>query len=168
VLVWGKISFTGDGYATAIAAGLLATLSYGIAANYTKARLTGVDPLVIATGSQIGAAVTLLPLALLTWPTGPVSARAWFSVILMGIASTGIAYILYFRLIAHVGPAKAISVTFLVPLFAVLFGYIFLEEPLTLQMAIGGAVVVLGTAISTGLVKPIFRHPSIAVRGRLE
>jgi drug/metabolite transporter (DMT)-like permease len=157
VLVWGRVSLTTDGAGLAILAGLGASLSYGIAANYTREHLSAVDPLVIATGSQIGAALALLPLALWTWPEQAVSARAWVTVVVMGIASTGIAYMLYFRLIAHVGPAKAITVTFLVPVFAVVWGYGFLDEALTLQMALGGAVVLLGTGISTGLIKPMLR-----------
>jgi drug/metabolite transporter (DMT)-like permease len=135
-------------------AALVATLSYGIAASYTKRRLTGVDPLAVATGSQVGAALVLAPLALLAWPARPVSFTAWASVIVMGVACTGIAYILYFRLIAHVGPARAIAVTFLVPAFAILWGAVFLGEAVTMQTAVAGLVVLAGTALSTGLVKP--------------
>jgi drug/metabolite transporter (DMT)-like permease len=98
LLAWGKVSFKPSGSGLAIAAALVATLSYGIAASYTRRRLAGVDPLAVATGSQIGAALVLAPLALLAWPARPVSAAAWASVVVMGVACTGIAYILYFRL----------------------------------------------------------------------
>ncbi len=157
VLTWDKASFKADNSGLAILAGLTATLFYGLAASYTKKQLTGVDPLAIATGSQIGAAIVLLPLALLTWPTHQVSSAAWLSVLVMGVASTGVAYILFFRLIANVGPARAITVTFLVPIFAVLWGAVALDEKLTVQMFLGGIIVLAGTALSTGAIKPQFR-----------
>ncbi len=156
-LAWGKVSFKPGGSGLAVVAALVATLSYGIAASYTKRRLAGVDPLAVATGSQVGAALALAPLALLAWPAQPVSFTAWASVVVMGVACTGIAYILYFRLIAHVGPTRAIAVTFLVPAFAILWGAAFLGEGITMQTAAAGLVVLAGTALSTGLVKPAQR-----------
>jgi EamA-like transporter family. len=91
---------------------------------------------------------------------------AWASVFVMGAACTGIAYILYFRLIAHVGPARALAVTFLVPAFGILWGAAFLGEDVTMQTAVAGLVVLAGTALSTGLVKPggIWRALSPAKR----
>ena len=152
ILVWNKISFQLDGAALAIPAAILASLFYGVAANYTKKNLSSANSLAVATGSQIGASILLLPGAILLWPENSISAQAWASVIVMGIASTGIAYILYFRLIAHVGPAKAITVTFLVPAFAVLWGAIFIDEHLTTNMVFGSAVILTGTALATGLI----------------
>ena len=74
----------------------------------------------------------------------------------MGLAvlCTGVAYILYFRLIEHAGPARALAVTFLVPVFAVVYGAVVLSEEVTGWMVFCGAVIVLGTALSTGLLKP--------------
>lgn len=154
VLTWGNVSLKGEGGGLAVLAGLGAALSYGMAASYTKKHLTGVDTLAVATGSQLGAALVLAPLALWAWPAHEVSGTAWTSVLVMGIASTGIAYILFFRLIASIGPARAITVTFLVPIFAVFWGAVALDETLTGQMIAGGAVVLLGTALSTGAIKP--------------
>ena len=151
ILVWDKISFVFEGAGLAIPAALLASLLYGISANYTKKHLTGVAPLAVATGSQIAATLLLLPVAIWSWPADPVSTRAWLAVIVMGVASTAIAYMLYFRLIANVGPARAISVTFLVPGFAVLWGALFLSEGLTSSMIIGCVVILVGTALATGL-----------------
>lgn len=153
VLVWDKASFEPGGSGLAVAAGLLGSLSYGVAANYATRRLSGVDPLAVATGSQVGAAIVLLPLALASWPAGPVSMLAWASVVVMGVASTGLAYILYFRLIANVGPARAIAVTFLVPVFATLWGNLLLDEAVSGRMLLGGGIVLLGTALSTGLLR---------------
>ena len=69
----------------------------------------------------------------------------------MGIASTGFAYILYFRLIANVGPAKAITVAYLIPAFAVIWGALFLDETVTALMIIGCLIIFLGTALVTGV-----------------
>jgi drug/metabolite transporter (DMT)-like permease len=154
VLSWGKASFVAGGSGMAILAATAAALSYGIAASYARRRLAGVDALAVATGSQAGAALVLAPLAIAWWPQQPVSPTAWASTLVMGVACTGIAYILYFRLIARAGPTRAITVTFLVPVFAVLWGAMVLGEALTWQMLGGGLVILLGTALSTGLLDP--------------
>jgi len=152
-LVWGRISFRPGGTGLAVVAALAATLSYGVAASYAKRRLGGVDPLAVAAGSQIAAALLLAPAALFLWPAGPVSPRAWGAVAALGVACTAVAYVLYFRLIAHVGPARAISVTFLIPPFAIAWGAMLLGEPLGARTLAGALVVLAGTALATGLVK---------------
>ena len=132
---------------------LLATGCYAIAASFTKRYMASVPPLVSATGSQLSAAVVLVPLAAWTWPDHAVSAHAWAAVGALGVVCTGVAYILYFRIIERAGPAKALSVTFAIPVFAVLYGVVLLNEAVTPWMLACGAVVIVGTALSTGLVK---------------
>ncbi len=153
VLVWGKVSFKGDGSGWAVLAGLAASLSYGISANYTKRHLHGVDPLANATGSQIAATILLLPLAVMYWPAQSPSLTSWLAVIALGIACTGIAYILFFRLIAHVGPTKAVAVTYLLPIFGMLWGALFLSEGVTGNMIAACVVILIGTAFANGLIK---------------
>ena len=150
LLVWERIGQGSTGWA--VAACLLASVCYGLAANYTRVRLAGVESAVIAGGSQLGAALALAPLAWALWPAEPPSALAWAAVLTLGIACTGLAYLLYFRLIDRVGPARAIAVTFLVPVFGIGFGAAFLGEAIGWQMIAGSAVVLLGTALATGLV----------------
>jgi drug/metabolite transporter (DMT)-like permease len=156
VLVWGKIDLKPGGTqwaaTLAIGAALLASLSYGVAANYTKRRLAGVNTVAVATGSQVAAALALAPFALATWPAEKIGARDWSAAIALGVACTGLAYILYFRLIDRIGAMRAASVTFLIPLFAVLWGAVFLGEAITLQMVAGGAVILVGTALALGIV----------------
>lgn len=165
VLVWGKVSFKGDGSGLAVLAGLAASLSYGISANYTKRHLTGVDPLANATGSQIAATIILLPLAIYFWPDTMPSLRSWLCVIALGIACTGVAYILFFRLIAHVGPTKAVAVTYLLPIFGMLWGTLFLDENITLNMIAACCVILLGTAFANGLLKwPSAKTDAIAAK----
>lgn len=138
--------------ALAIGACLLAALMYGITANFTKRHLTGVPSLTLAIGSQISAAVVVALPAWWTWPAVNPPATAWGAAVLLAVLCSGVAYILYFRLIARLGPAGASSVTFLIPLFAVAWGALFLDERPTLAMAGGGAVILLGTALATGMI----------------
>jgi len=156
VLTWGKIDFKPGASefagTLAIAACLLATMSYGVAANLTKRQLAQVDSLAVATGSQCGAALSLAPLAIIFWPTVMPGGGAWLATITLAIACTGVAYILYFRLIARIGAMRAASVTFLIPPFATVWGAMFLGEALTTQMIAGGAVILAGIALALGLV----------------
>lgn len=137
----------------AVLACLGACLSYGISASATRRYLVGVPSLATATGSQIGATLFLALPALWFWPAQMPSLHAWMALTVLGVASTGVAYILFFRLIAQAGPAKALTVTFLVPVFAVFYGAVFLHEPITAWMLICAAVIVCGVALSAGIVK---------------
>jgi drug/metabolite transporter (DMT)-like permease len=138
--------------ALGIAACVGAAVLYGIAANFSRRFLSGVPPMALAAGSQFSAAAVLLLPALWSWPTAQPSAAAWLSAGALAIACTALAYVLYFRLIAHAGPANAMSVTLLIPAFAMAWGGLFLGERPTGSMLLGCAVVLLGTALSTGLV----------------
>ena len=135
----------------AIAACLVGTLLYGHAGSYAKRTLSGVPSMVMAAGTQLAAAAALLLPALLTWPTAVPGTRDWLAAAALAVLASGLAYILYFRLIGRVGPTAASSVTFLVPVFAALWGGLFLGETVTLAMAIGGGVILAGTALVLGL-----------------
>jgi drug/metabolite transporter (DMT)-like permease len=139
--------------AVAIAACVAATVLYGFAANFTRRFLTGVPPLALAAGSQLTATLALSLPAWWWWPSTVPSASAWGAATGLAVVCTGLAYLLFFRLIAHVGAAQAISVTFLIPGFAMLWGWLFLHEAPTTAMLLGCAVILLGTALSTGLIK---------------
>ena len=154
-LAWDKASFkAGADHAGfwAVLACAAATLCYGVAANATKRFLAGVSPLAVATGSQFSAALLLALPAAVLWPAAAPSGVAWGSALALAALCTALAYILYFRLMSRVGPTNAVSVTFLIPLFAILWGAIFLGEAVTLQMVMGGAVVLVGIALALGLV----------------
>jgi len=153
ILVWDKIGGGLPSVWLAIGAVLVATLLYGFAVNYSKQRLAGVPPFVVAFGSQFFATVVLLPFALFYWPSGAISTSAWYAVLGLGVVCTGFAYILYFRLIENVGSAYAASVTFLIPIFGVVWGAVFLREEVSQTMVLGCLVVLLGTALATGKVK---------------
>ena len=148
--------------APAILACLAGTVLYGFSASYTKCYLTGVPPMAVATGSQLGAALFLVVPALVWWPQEMPDATAWGHAAVLAVACTAVAYLLYFRLIANVGPANAISVTFLIPVFAVVWGGIFLGERIDLAMALGCFVILLGTALVTGVLRWPRRAPAAA------
>lgn len=149
-LAWDKASFKPGGSGGAVLACIAATLLYGWSASLTKRYLSGVAPLAVAAGSQLSAALALAAPALVWWPARLPSASAWLAVALLALLCTGVAYVMYFRLIAHVGPANAIAVTFLVPAFAVLWGGLLLDERVSASMGLGCAVIVLGTGLATG------------------
>ena len=140
----------------AVAACLGATTCYALAASYARRYLGGIPPLATATGSQLGAALFLALPTVWAWPAQMPGLRAWLAVVAIAVLCTGIAYILYFRLIVHAGPSRALAVTFLAPVFAVLYGVVFLSETVTLWMAGCALVIVLGTLLSTGLLAPSF------------
>ena len=104
-------------------------------------------PLPTATGSQLAAAALLAPFALATaprtWPSAPSLACA----VVLGVLCTGLAYVLYFRLLAAVGAARSMTVTYLIPLFGLLWGALFLSEPLRPSMLVGGVVILIGVTL---------------------
>ncbi|HTT10880.1 MAG TPA: DMT family transporter [Burkholderiaceae bacterium] len=155
-LLWGKVDLrpgsTGWQVTLAIGAALLGAAAYGTSATFARKRLGGVPALVVATGSQIAAAIVVLPFATAAWPGHSPPLDAWASAIALAVACTALAYLLYFRLIAHVGAVRAAAVTFLIPVFATCWGSAFLAEDVTLQMLAGGCVILAGTALALGLV----------------
>lgn len=132
---------------------LCATLGYGIAACMMKKWLSGKGALAIATGSQLYSSLMLLPFAVATWPTQIISESAWFSAIALAVFGTGIAYLMYFYLIETVGPTRAISVAYLVPLFGVIWGALFLSETLSLTVFFGGSLILFGVAMTSGSIR---------------
>lgn len=167
VLVWDKASFGGgSGTGWAIAAGLLASASYGIAVNYTKKKLSGVPSLVAATGSMLASTVMLAPLSLFTWPAVTPSLRSWLAVIALGVACTAFAFILYFRLIARIGPTKTTAVTYLIPVFGMIWGLLFLHEAITTSMLVSCGIILLGTALATGSVSFASSRSSVTATSR--
>lgn len=159
-----KARFDAGGTGWAVLACLGATLCYGYAASYTKRYLDGVHPLAVATGSQLGAALALALPMLWWWPTQTPGWGSWLALLALGVLCSGVAYVLYFRLIDGLGPARAITVTFLIPVFAVLYGSTLLGEALTPWMLLCGAIVVVGTALASGVLP--LRASAAQVRAR--
>jgi drug/metabolite transporter (DMT)-like permease len=162
MLAWGKASFKPDASgavsAWAVLACLGACLFYGISASFTKRYLGGVPSIAIATGSQLGASIGLAVPMVWLWPSHSPSVTAWAALLVVGVLCTGVAYVLFFRLIDKVGAAGSLTVTFLIPVFAVIYGMVFLNESVSAWMLLCGAVTLLGTALSVGLLN-LWRVP---------
>lgn len=152
VLVWKDLSFGAGGMGQGVLACLTASLCYGYAACYTTRYLKGVDPLALAAGSVTAAAVALLPTAIWAWPSTPVPASAWGAALALALLCTGLAYIIYYRLVDSVGATRSITVTFLVPLFGIFWGAVILNEPISMRMLVGTAIVLFGTLLATGFI----------------
>lgn len=152
-IAWDRVGLKAGSAGWAVAACIVASLFYGGSSAFARKHLAGVPPLAVAAGSQLSATLALAVPAAVAWPAVMPSAFAWSMTAVLALACTGLAYILYFRLIANVGPVNAIAVTFLVPIFAVLWGGLFLQERLTMPLLAGCAVIFLGTALATGLLR---------------
>ena len=156
-LSWGKADFKPNDHGISAAAGvaacLLAAVLYGVGGNLSRKHLAGVPPMAVAAGSQLAATVALALPAWWWWPAVMPGPAAWGAAAALAVACTGLAYVLYFRLIANAGVAHAMSVTFLIPAFALLWGWLLLGELPTGTMLAGCAVILLGTALATGRLK---------------
>lgn len=136
----------------AVAAVLAAALLWSVSAHYARRQLEGVHPLVTTAGSLALAALVLAPLAWWSWPAQPPSARAWAEMAFLGVACSGLGMLMYFRLLGRIGAVRSMTVTFLSPPVTMVSGALYLGEAITWQMVLGCLVVLVGTAMSLGLV----------------
>ncbi|MEX0964324.1 MAG: DMT family transporter [Pseudohongiellaceae bacterium] len=144
----GPISI--DGPRFAIAAALLACVFYGLAINFMAQYLPGVSGVAVTTGSLLFSSITLLPFALWRWPQVMPSGSIWLSVLALGILCTGFAFVLFYRLVGRIGPNLAVTNTFLIPLFSIFWGKLFLAEELTPFMLVACTLVLTGVGLTTG------------------
>ena len=157
LLVWDEVSLH-DAAGLAILATIGVTMLWGVSSNYARVRLARVDPLALTTGSLGIAALALAPFAWITWPEQPPGARAWAEVVFLGVASSGVGFLLYFRLLRAIGAVRATSVTFLNPVVAMGSAALYLGEPVTPRMVAGCAVILVGTALTLGVLRPPARR----------
>ena len=143
----------------AAAMSVIATAIYGFTIVYTKVKLKDASPMGTAVGTLLLAAAAVLPLVPFTARNmGAVPAMAWLSVLGLALVSTTVAFIFYYRLIADVGPVKAVTVTLLVPVFGMLWGVVFLGEPVTPGRIAGCLIILSGCSLILGLVRIPGRH----------
>jgi drug/metabolite transporter (DMT)-like permease len=135
----------------AVAAMLLASLSYALGATYAKRSFSGIPPLGMAIGQLSGAVVLLLPMAVVSVPERAPSTVVTFSMLGLAFLSTAVAYLIYFRLIENVGPTSTVTVTLLVPVFGLLFGVLLLEEPFGPGTLAGLGVILTSVVLITGI-----------------
>lgn len=158
-----------------VGACLLAALLYAVAGAYAKRTFVGVPPLRLAIGQQLGATALLLPLAL---PIGIATAPAMrptpsvaAAILALAVLCTSVAYLLYFHLIASIGPTNTLSVTFLVPVFGLLWSALFLHEPLGPGTFLGLGLILASVLLVTGMLRRaapnLPHHSPSATRQRL-
>lgn len=131
---------------------LIATLSYAVSVHHARRRLNELGPLVLCAGTMVLAAALLIAPALLMGPVGLTSGRwqdvptpVWGALFMLGAVCTALAYTVFFRLIQRLGPTPALTVTFLIPVFGMLWGALFLGETVTPLMVAGTAIIAWGT-----------------------
>lgn len=144
----------------AFAGTLLASVFYAFNARTVRARFADADPLVVATGSQIGAALPLVPWIAVDPPAHSPTVAATLSLIALGIVCTGVAYALFYRLIRDAGSERAVTVTFIVPVFAQAWGAMFLGEAVTVASSIGCGLVLFAVALIFERVPGLVRRPA--------
>ena len=149
LLVGGRPS----GEILAALAVIFSALCYAASGLYAGERLRGVSPIVTAFGTLIAATLATLPIALFQLPSHISGWKVTASVLTLGIAGTGVAYILYYALIAGAGASRAILITYLVPTFALVYGAVLLGEPVTAAAVGGLALVLAGVGLGTGAVR---------------
>src|SRR5215213_5765182 len=135
----------------AVAAMLIASLSYALGATYAKWSFSGIPPLGMAFGQLGGAVSLLLPLAVVSLPEEVPSAVVTLSMLGLALLSTAVAYLIYFRLIENVGPTSTVTVTLLVPVFGLLFGVLLLDEPFGLGTLAGLGIILTSVVLITGI-----------------
>ena len=134
----------------AIPSALFACVLYGLALNLVAQKLQGVSGISITVGGLLFSTLFLFPLAILERPEVMPLGSVWVSVLALGIVCTGFGYILFYRLIARIGSQQAIMTTYLIPIFSILWGNLFLAESITVFMVLGVILVLSGVGMTTG------------------
>lgn len=142
----GSIAVTSE-VVLSIAACLAAALCYAIAGVYMKRQGSRLNPVAIAGAAQLVAGLTLLPPSIAMPPPGEITGVIIGCTLALALLCSAIAYLLYYRLIADCGPTRALTVTFLIPVFGVLWGVLFLSERASAGVLVGCALVIAGAAL---------------------
>ncbi|HVT33249.1 MAG TPA: DMT family transporter [Rhodanobacteraceae bacterium] len=144
ILASGRVA--GENVMGAAIAGTIASLCYGFSVNLTRHWLADLPPVVGVAGTLTCGTLLALPLAAATWPPSAIPTLSWLAALSLGVVCTGIAYVLFFRVIQRAGAARATTSTYLIPIFGVLWGWLVLGERPTWTM-IASAVLILGSVI---------------------
>lgn len=146
VLASGKTAGASIGWA--VAAGCTAAFLYGIGINLVRRHLTGLPPAAVASATLGTSTLLTLPFAIANWPQHAIPLKSWLSAGMLGVVCTGIAFVMYYRLIARIGASRASTVTYLIPVFGVAWAWLLLDEALTWTMAVSAALILGSVAMS--------------------
>ncbi|HVT36219.1 MAG TPA: DMT family transporter [Nevskiaceae bacterium] len=156
-------SATDEQFAPATLACLGAAACYALGGVYLKRRASHLKPAMITAGSQLAGGLLLLPLTPMLPPAGGIDATIVLNGLALALMCSGAAYLIYYRLIADIGPTRALSVTFLIPVFGLLWAFLFLGERITGGMLTGCALVLVGTWLVTRSAAPVQSRPASTV-----
>ena len=151
LLSWNQLDFRSGGNGWAVLATLGASACYATAAHLGKHRFAGQPVMLPAAGSMIASAVMILPGGIWLWPAQSPALHDWLAAATLAIVCTALAYLLYYKLLVRASATALTAVTYLIPVFGVLWGALFLHESITLHIAAGMLVTMLGTAFTTGV-----------------
>jgi drug/metabolite transporter (DMT)-like permease len=143
----------------AMAACVLAAFCYGLSGAIIKKYAKHVEPKAMAGGSQLFAGLSLMPFLLTSTPSEPITSTIAITVVSFAVLCSAVAYLIYYYLMKEIGPTKTLTVTFLMPVFGILWGFLLLKESLYPQMLLGMSVILLGTYLVTSV--GTFRSKSI-------
>jgi len=148
-LLVGIESFTGSSNPISILMLLGASIGYAYAVIFISRKLPGVSGVAINGIAMAMTAIFYSPALLLLWPDRAIGTTAIYSVIALGVFSTGIAFAVFFTVMAEIGPARASLVTYMNTAFAVVLGVIILSEPLTIGIIVGLPLVLVGSYLAS-------------------
>ncbi|MCK5895442.1 MAG: DMT family transporter [Cocleimonas sp.] len=152
-LVWNKMSWESTSWLP-VASAIMTTIAYGISANSTKKYLNGVSSITATAGTLLFAALFMLVLAFFFLPDfSIIPTLSWVYALILGVFCTAFAYLIFYRLIQNIGPSKAVTVTFIIPIFSFLWAYLLLGEVVTVRMWIATVIILLGTGLVTGVIR---------------
>jgi drug/metabolite transporter (DMT)-like permease len=146
VLASGRTA--GASVTLAAIAGTIGGFLYALGAVLLRRHLAGIPSAALAAATLGCSAILVAPLAAISWPQHPVAAAAWWNVLAVGVLCTGIPYVFFYRLLQRIGAARTSIITYLIPLFGVLWARLFLHEAVTTTMAIACALILVGVALS--------------------
>jgi drug/metabolite transporter (DMT)-like permease len=137
-VLWAALACTG------------AAACYGISTPLMKRAVTRIEPVAIAAGIHLWAAVLLAPAAAWSWPQAHFTPTAVAAVAVMGIVTSALAYWMHLRIMRHISATASMTPAFMIPLFGVAWGHLFLNEPVSSGMLMGAALVLVATALVSG------------------
>jgi len=142
-----------------LAAMAIVVLGYALGPILVDRKLGELPSLAVIAAAMLVNTIIFAPIAALTWPSEPIPLRAWISVLILGAICSALAFIVFFRLIAEVGPSRTTLITYINPVVAVILGIVVLSEPLTLGMVAALPLILLGSWLATRRAPAIESEP---------
>lgn len=142
-----------------LAAMAIVVLGYALGPILVDRKLGELPSLAVIAAAMLVNTIIFAPIAALTWPSEPIPPRAWISVLILGAICSALAFIVFFRLIAEVGPSRTTLITYINPVVAVILGIVVLSEPLTLGMVAALPLILLGSWLATRRAPAIESEP---------